>query len=104
MKYSRLYLDGVVVSVLNPKIALFFLAFLPQFVDPAFAPIPVQIALLGLVYSALALITDSAYGLLGGALRHRLKAAFLQGPVPRFASGGVLIGLGLQSAFAEARR
>ncbi len=57
---SRLFTDGVVVSVLNPKIAVFFLAFLPQFVEPGRGAIPQQVLFLGLLYVALALVTDGA--------------------------------------------
>ena len=64
------FADGVIVSVFNPKIALFFLAFLPQFVDPSRGPIAQQVLLLGLIYFGLALMTDGAYALLAGRLRH----------------------------------
>ena len=57
----RLFTDGVVVSVLNPKIAVFFLAFLPQFVEPNRGSVPQQVLVLGLLYVALALFTDGAY-------------------------------------------
>jgi len=57
---GRLFADGVVVSLFNPKIAVFFLAFLPQFVDPVAGPVAAQIMLLGLIYCGLAVITDGA--------------------------------------------
>jgi len=94
----RLFADGVLVSVLNPKIALFFLAFLPQFVDPGRGPVAQQILLLGLLYVALALVTDSSYALLAGSLRHRLPDRALQGPLPRYISGSVYLGLGVTTA------
>ena len=59
----RLFIDGVVVSVLNPKVAVFFLAFLPHFADPSRGPVPQQIFLLGVLYVLLALCTDGAYAL-----------------------------------------
>ena len=99
----RLFADGVLVSVLNPKIALFFLAFLPQFVDPARGPVAQQILLLGLLYIALALVTDSAYALLAGSLRHRLRDRALQGPLPRYISGSVYLGLGVGTALTGRR-
>jgi len=99
----RLFADGVLVSVLNPKIALFFLAFLPQFVDPARGPVPQQILLLGLLYVALALVTDSAYALLAGSLRHRLRDRALRGPLPRYISGSVYLGLGVGTALTGRR-
>jgi len=75
----RLFTDGVVVSVLNPKIAVFFLAFLPQFVETSRGPIPQQVLLLGLLYVALALFTDSAYAFLAGRLRRWLGGQVIQG-------------------------
>ena len=99
----RLFTDGVVVSVLNPKIAVFFLAFLPQFVKPSRGPVPQQVLFLGLLYVALALFTDSAYAFLAGRLRHWLGGQVIQGPLPRYASGVVYIGLGLSTALADRR-
>ena len=99
----RLFTDGVVVSVLNPKIAVFFLAFLPQFVEPSRGPVPQQILLLGLFYVALALFTDSAYALLAGSIRRWFGGQVMQGPLPRYASGVVYIGLGVSMAFTDRR-
>ncbi len=98
---QRLFTDGVVVSVLNPKIAVFFLAFLPQFVDASVAPVPQQVLLLGLLYVGLALLTDGAYALLAGRLRHWLGSRVIQGRAPQQASGLVYIGLGVSTAFAD---
>jgi threonine/homoserine/homoserine lactone efflux protein len=100
----RLFADGVVVSVFNPKIAMFFLAFLPQFTEPSVAPIAQQVLLLGCIYVGLALITDSAYALLTGSLVGWLGGRLGQGPLPRIVSGSVYVGLGLSAAFADRRR
>jgi hypothetical protein len=70
---DRLFMNGVLVSVLNPKIAVFFLAFLPQFVEPSRGPVPQNILLLGLIYIMPALITESAYALLAGTARPWLR-------------------------------
>jgi threonine/homoserine/homoserine lactone efflux protein len=90
----RVFGQGVVVNVLNPKTALFFLAFMPQFVDPD-RPVWTQTIVLGLCWVALGLITDGAYalagGTLGGILRRRRKAV-------RYASGSIFIGLGAVAA------
>ena len=99
----RLFSDGVIVSVTNPKIALFFLAFLPQFADPARGSIPRQIVLLGLLYIALALITDGAYALLAGTARSALGGRTLSGPLTRYMSAGVYLGLGITTAVAGRR-
>jgi threonine/homoserine/homoserine lactone efflux protein len=97
----RLFTDGVVVSVLNPKIAVFFLAFLPQFTQPGRGPVPRQVLVLGLLYVALALCTDGAYALLASRLRHRLGRRVIQGPLLRYASGVVYLGLGVSTALAN---
>lgn len=99
----RLFTDGVIVSVFNPKIAVFFLAFLPQFVDPNAGPVPQQVMLLGLMYAALALVTDSGYALLAGTLRRWLTGRVMQGPLPKYASGSLYLGLGVAAAFTGRR-
>lgn len=96
---SRLFTDGVIVSVFNPKIAVFFLAFLPQFVDSNAGPVPQQVMLLGLIYAALALVTDSGYAVLAGTLRRWLGGRVMHGPVPRYVSGSLYLGLGVTAAF-----
>ena len=72
---SRLYLSGMLVQLLNPKIAIFFLAFLPQFVDRPAAPVAVQILVLGTVFTLLAVLSDGAYVLLAGTVGGWLRAA-----------------------------
>jgi len=100
----RLFRDGVLISVLNPKIALFFLAFLPQFVDPRRAPVAQQILLLGLVYVSLALVTDGGYALLASRFRSWLGAlGGLHGPLPRYLCGSVYLGLGITAALTGRR-
>jgi threonine/homoserine/homoserine lactone efflux protein len=96
----RAFAQGIVVNVLNPKTALFFLAFLPQFVDPN-APHPaVQIAFLGVLFALLGLVTDSiwaiAAGTAGGMLRRSRRFVRAQ----RYVSGSVYIGLGVATALS----
>lgn len=97
---SRLFTDGVVVSVLNPKIAVFFLAFLPQFVDPTRGAAAAQLFTLGLLYVMLALLTDGMYAILAASVRHWIDASVMRGPLPRYASGAVYIGLGVTTAIS----
>jgi threonine/homoserine/homoserine lactone efflux protein len=94
----RLYVGGFLVSVFNPKLALFFLAFLPQFVVPGRAPIPQQVLVLGLIYVALSLLTDGAYALLAASIGSRFSTAVLRGSMLRYLSGSVYLGLGLCTA------
>lgn len=96
------YLEGVVVAALNPKTALFFLAFLPQFVRPAAGHVPGQMLLLGLVFVALAMVSDSAYALLAGTAGRWLwrHPRFVRGE--RYVSGTVYIGLGAAAALSGA--
>jgi threonine/homoserine/homoserine lactone efflux protein len=90
----RIFTQGIVVNVLNPKTALFFLAFLPQFVDRD-RTVWTQIAVLGLVWVALGFLSDGTYALAGGTIgrfiRRRRKTV-------RIASGGIFIGLGAVAA------
>src|SRR5262249_49799410 len=98
--HSRLFLNGLVVQLLNPKIAIFFLAFLPQFVDPHGGAIWLQILLLGTVFTLLAIITDSAYVLLAGALGGWLRRSGRARRGLAKLSGGIYIGLGVSAALS----
>ncbi len=69
----RLYRDGVLVDVLNPKTAIFFLAFLPQFVDPARGGTTAQLAALGFVFVALATLVDGTYAVVAGRASARFR-------------------------------
>ena len=80
--WRRAFLDGAIVNVLNPKTALFFLAFLPQFVDPTRGPVGPQVLTLGLVFVMLGLVTDGLYAIAAGSARRWLRAAS-----PRFTTG-----------------
>jgi threonine/homoserine/homoserine lactone efflux protein len=101
---NRILLDGVVVTLLNPKIAVFFLAFLPQFVDSRGAPVSQQVLMLGLIYVGLALVTDSSYALFAATIRRWLGGRLRQGPLPQYATGALYIGLGLNTALNGRRR
>lgn len=89
---------GIVVNVLNPKTALFFLAFLPQFVDRGRGDVWSQVLVLGLLFVLLGLVSDSLYalaaGTVGGLIRRRRTAL-------QYGSGAVYIGLGALAAFAR---
>ncbi|HZG49244.1 MAG TPA: LysE family translocator [Thermoleophilaceae bacterium] len=99
---GRLYRDGVVVTVLNPKTAIFFLAFLPQFADPDHAIAP-QVLLLGALFVALAALSDGAYALLAGRLGERLRRSARFRARMDHLSGVSFIGLGAVAALSGER-
>jgi threonine/homoserine/homoserine lactone efflux protein len=100
----RAFVDGVVVNVLNPKTALFFLAFLPQFVDLSRGAGAPQVLALGLVFVALGLLTDGLYAVAAGSVRQWVRASprFMDGQ--RWVTGGMYIGLGVMAAVSDNRR
>jgi threonine/homoserine/homoserine lactone efflux protein len=100
---SRLFLKGALVQLLNPKIAIFFVAFLPQFVHSSRGPVAAQILVLGTIFTLLAILSDGAYVLLAGAVGSWLRTGRrARSWLARF-SGGVYIGLGLTAALSGSR-
>jgi threonine/homoserine/homoserine lactone efflux protein len=95
-----LFANGVVVNVLNPKTALFFLAFLPQFVDPEAGSATVEILVLGLTFTLIALASDSTWALLAGTLGGWLKRSRWYLGVKRWVTGFVFVGLGASATRA----
>lgn len=103
-KLSRIFAQGVFVSLLNPKTSLFFFAFLPQFVDPARGSVTAQILLLGGIFVLLAFLSDTFYAMLAGTLGQWLKsnARFLRRQ--RYFIGSAYIALGLGAALAGSNK
>jgi threonine/homoserine/homoserine lactone efflux protein len=93
----RAFLRGALVNVLNPKTALFFLAFLPQFVDPD-RIVWTQVVVFGLTFVVLGLLSDSLCALVAGSLAAWLRR---RRQILRYASGSVFVGLGVSAAFAK---
>ncbi len=103
MPYWRLFRRGLVVNLLNAKVSLFFLAFLPQFVEPSRGSATRQILVLGIVFFLIALAMDAAYALAAGSvgawLRRRPGFAGRQ----KYVTGSIYLALGLSAAFASGR-
>jgi threonine/homoserine/homoserine lactone efflux protein len=100
----RTFSQGVVVAALNPKTALFFVAFLPQFVDPSRGAVGGQMLVLGCIFVMMALASDSMYALLAGTAALWLKGSRSVLGVQRYMAGSVYIGLGVAAALADAHR
>ena len=101
---SRIYWQGFAINLLNPKTALFYFAFLPQFVDPAKGNATGQTLLLGALFVGMACITDSLYALLASSLADRLRGSrhFQKGQ--RYFAGLVYVGLGITTALTGSKK
>ena len=97
----RIFAQGVVTNVLNPKVALFFLAFLPQFTSPAYGSVPLQIVILGMLFNASGTLVNIIVALLAGSLGSWLKSHARASRVLNWLTGGIFIGLGVRLAFLQ---
>ncbi len=100
-RLSNMFYQGLITNVLNPKVALFFLAFLPQFVKAENGSVAWQIIFLGLLFNVSGTLVNVGVALLGGRIGmvFRQRPAFARGQ--RWFSGGVFIALGVRLAFAK---
>ena len=96
----KVFLDGVVLNVLNPKTAVFFLAFVPQFVDPHAAQPTLTLAVLGGVFIGLGVLSDGAYAFAGGWLGGRLRRSERLRRRQEVAAGVAYLGLGAVTALS----
>lgn len=101
---GRVFYQGAVVNLLNPKTALFFFAFLPQFVDPARGRVAVQIVSLGSILVALGTASDMTYALAAGSVGNWLRGNLKLLRVQRYFAGSVYLGLGAATAFGASHK
>lgn len=102
---SSLFLRGVLMNVLNPKVALFFLAFLPQFVTPASGPIWAQMLLYGVIFTLLVIVIFGAIGLFAGHVVRRVGSRWAGGAMAgrgKWLVAGVYAALAARLAFVHA--
>jgi threonine/homoserine/homoserine lactone efflux protein len=95
---SKIYTQGVIVSVLNPKLALFFFAFLPQFIDPTRGSAALQMLGLGLLFVVLAACSDGLYAMLSSQLGRWLQRNPRFAQRQKYVTGSVYMGLGVTAA------
>lgn len=98
----RIFRDGFLVALLNPKTAIFFAAFLPQFMTPG-APVVSQSIALGSLFVIIASISDTAYALAAGTAAPLLRKAGRLRAAGRYLTGGAFIGLGVLTAMTSSR-
>jgi threonine/homoserine/homoserine lactone efflux protein len=96
---ARAYRQAIVVQLLNPKVALFFLAFLPQFVDPERGPVWTQVLVLGAILGSLGFLMDCTYAVAAAAAASRLRGRRGTGKV----TGTVYLVLGAAAALTGGR-
>lgn len=102
-RLGHVFRQGVLTNMLNPKVALFFLAFLPQFTDRARGPVPLQVALLGLIFIGNGTLVCVAYALVASWLGEWLRTRYDVATWLNRAMGALFVGLGLRLALQNRR-
>lgn len=103
-RLSRVFYQGIVVNLLNPKTALFFFAFLPQFIDAARGRVAGQIILLGSILVLLGTLSDTVYALVAGSVGNLLRGNLKFLRAQRYLAGSIYIGLGAATALSGAHK
>ncbi|HKB10573.1 MAG TPA: LysE family translocator [Vicinamibacterales bacterium] len=99
----RVFAQGVVVNILNPHTALFFFAFLPQFVNPSRGGVPAQMLALGMLFILLSATTDTGWAMAAGTAGDWIRRNPQFARRQRYVTGGALIGLGAATALTGSR-
>ena len=100
---SRVFYQGIIINLLNPKTALFFFAFLPQFIDPARGRVGVQVVSLGAILVLLGTLSDMTYALAAGSIGHWLRGNLKFLRAQRYFAGSIYLGLGAATALGGTR-
>jgi len=100
-KLVKIFYESALVEIMNPKTALFFLAFFPQFISPSTGSVTVQFLLLGTIFIILALLSDGLYAALAASMRKRIVGSKVSSKVMNRITGYLYIALGVFSAFAS---
>lgn len=98
INYRRLYLRGIIMNITNPKVSIFFLAFLPQFADPARGPISIQMLLLGGLFILATILVFGSIALLGGTIGQLINRSNNTQKILNKVAGIVFVGLALKLA------
>jgi threonine/homoserine/homoserine lactone efflux protein len=98
--FRKAFFQGSLTTLLNPKVALFYVAFLPQFVDPTRGHVPLQLLILGLLFNITSLAVDTSVALLASLLGTWLKRRSRTGKLIHWLTGSLLVGLGVRLAFS----
>jgi threonine/homoserine/homoserine lactone efflux protein len=101
LTHAQLFRRGIIMNVTNPKVAIFFLAFLPQFADPARGPISFQMLLLGVIFIISAILVFGAIALAAGTLGEWLKRSESVQKYMNRAAGVIFLGLAARLLLAE---
>ena len=97
----RIFMQGVISDVLNPKVAMFFVAFLPQFVNPARGPVVFQIVVLGLILDVGGTLVNLGVAFFAGEIGNRLRESDRIARWQRWFTGSIFIGLGVRLGLAR---
>lgn len=97
----KIFSQGIIVNLFNPKTALFFLAFLPQFINPAHGPVSRQVIYLGIIFICLAILSDGTYALLAGSVRKLFSNNKMVNKMHIYIPAAIYLILGIGTLFVK---